>query len=147
MNATVLPQYDLAMDALRPVLRNLPGKIVGIDGRAGVGKTTLGRYLAWRFNVSLVETDLFMIKGQGQVLYRQEEGQHVIASRIDGDDMDTRRPVIVDGIALRRLLGRLGRKPDFVIYVTHRDPPESTLLKEDLASYEADFSPEGRADL
>jgi hypothetical protein len=33
MNATVLPQYALAMDTLRPVLHNLPGKIVGIDGR------------------------------------------------------------------------------------------------------------------
>jgi len=65
MNAKELPQYKVVMTALMPILYDLPGKLIAIDGRLGVGKTTLGRYLAWRFNISLVETDLFLIPNQG----------------------------------------------------------------------------------
>jgi shikimate kinase len=37
-----------------------------------VGKTTLGRYLAWQFNISLVELDLFLIPNQGKLVYMNE---------------------------------------------------------------------------
>ncbi len=52
----VLPAYLRVVNALTPVMRGLPGVIVTVDGRDGVGKTTLGRYLAWHFNVTLIET-------------------------------------------------------------------------------------------
>ena len=62
--ATVLPAYLKIVEALTPIMQGLPGMIVTIDGRDGVGKTTLGRYLAWHFNVTLIETDLFLIPAQ-----------------------------------------------------------------------------------
>ena len=65
MNAQELPQYSDVIRALTPVLHDLPGRLIAIDGRSGVGKTTLGRYLAWRFNISLVESDLFLIPNRG----------------------------------------------------------------------------------
>jgi ABC-type multidrug transport system fused ATPase/permease subunit len=34
------------VEALTPVLYDLPGTLVAIDGRPGSGKATLGRYLA-----------------------------------------------------------------------------------------------------
>ena len=55
-----LPQYKL-------VMTHLQGKLIAIDGLLGVGKTTLGRYLAWRFNISLVGSDLFLIPNQGSI--------------------------------------------------------------------------------
>lgn len=41
-------------------------------GPAGVGKTTLARCLAFRFNVSLIETDLFSIRRQSTMVYRND---------------------------------------------------------------------------
>src|ERR1700691_3860767 len=90
------------LSALAPILYNLPGKLVAIDGRSGTGKTTLGRYLAWRFNVSLVESDLFLVPSQGTLVYHNEAINRVIARRIEKP-----RPVIVEGVAVLRLLAEL----------------------------------------
>jgi hypothetical protein len=81
MNARELPQYKEVITALTPVLYDLPGKLIAIDGRSCVGKTTLGRYLAWQFNISLVESDLFLIPNQGKLVYMNEALKHVITSR------------------------------------------------------------------
>src|SRR4051812_8493386 len=78
MNVIELPQYKDVIAALTPVLNDLPGKLIAIDGRSGVGKTTLGRYLAWQFNISLVESDLFLIPNQGKLVYLNEVLSHVI---------------------------------------------------------------------
>lgn len=142
MNAEELPQYNDIMTALTPVLYNLPGKLIAIDGHSGVGKTTLGRYLAWRFNISLIETDLFLIPSQGKLVYFTEALKHVIARRLAKP-----RPVIVEAVAVRRLLRYLALEPDYVIYVSSNDAPESRSLKDEIASYDAEFKPATSADL
>ena len=119
MNAKELPQHNEANSALTPVLHDLPRRLIAIDGRSGVGKTTLGRYLAWRFNISLVETDLFLIPNQGRLIYLREAISYAIASRLQ-----TPRPVIVEGVAIRRLLADLSLKPDYAIYVSSQDAPD-----------------------
>lgn len=140
--------YAPAVEALKPVLYNLPGKIVAIDGHPGVGKTTLGRYLAYRFNVSLIETDLFLIRRQGVMAHREDWINEVIGSRIDKEDPDYRRPVIVEGSTVLRLLAKMGRTPDFVIHIKNADAPKSTgTLAKDLKQYEAAFSPAEKANL
>jgi KaiC/GvpD/RAD55 family RecA-like ATPase len=58
--------YRPVVEALSPVLHGLLGKVVAIDGLPGVGKTEMGRYLAYRFNVSLIEPDLFLRERQGR---------------------------------------------------------------------------------
>jgi ABC-type phosphate/phosphonate transport system ATPase subunit len=60
-------------EALATLLCGLPGKLVAIDGRDGSGKTTLGRYLAWRFNVTLIESDLFLLDGENRLTHRVDE--------------------------------------------------------------------------
>ena len=82
MNAKELPQYKDVITALTSVLYDLPGKLIAIDGQPGVGKTTLGRYLAWQFNISLVESDLFLIPNQGKLVYLNEVLSHVSTSRL-----------------------------------------------------------------
>jgi ABC-type dipeptide/oligopeptide/nickel transport system ATPase subunit len=123
MNATELPQYKEVITALTPILYDLPGKLIAIDGQSGVGKTTLGRYLAWQFNISLVESDLFLIPKQGKLVYLNEALKHVIQHRLNKP-----RPVIVEAVAVRRLLRDLALKPDYVIYVSSSDAPESRSL-------------------
>ncbi|WP_428415001.1 hypothetical protein [Pararhizobium sp.] len=140
--------YAPAVEMLRPVLHNLPSKIVAIGGLPGVGKTTLGRYLAYSFNVSLIETDLFLIPKQSVMIYREDWISQVISSRLDRADPERRRPVIIEGSTILRLLASLGRKPDFFIQVFNDDAPESSgALAYDLARYEAEFAPAKRAHL
>src|SRR5262245_65082282 len=121
--AAVLAGYATVVDALSPIMRNLPGVIVTIDGRSGVGKTTLGRYLAWHFNVTLIETDLFLIPAQDYVIYLDDQINRIVERRI------TRPlPVIIEGIAVLELMKRINRTPDFSIYVNHSAQSSSATL-------------------
>lgn len=142
MNANELPEYEHVVDELVPVLYDLPGKVVAIDGRPGSGKTTLGRYLAWRFNVTLLEADLFLHEGRGHLAYRTDEIDRIIRARLS-----IPRPIIVDSVAVLRLLKALGRSHDFLIHVTNASAGDGGNLKHEIAAYEAEFSPRARADL
>jgi adenylate kinase family enzyme len=141
MNTTELPQYLQVVDALAPVLHGLPGKLIAIDGRLGSGKTTLGRYLAWRFNVSLVETDLF--RGPGDTLaYRLDEINRVIDARLKRS-----RPVIVECAVVLRLMAELKRKPHFVIYVSNANSTDTEHFADEIVAYEARYQPKTKANL
>ena len=116
--------------------------IVTIDGRDGVGKTTLGRYLAWHFNVTLIETDLFLIPAQDYLIHLDDQVNRIIERRIT-----TPRPVIVEGISMLQLMRRINRVPDFSIYVMNPQHLGSKLLEQRLATYEAAFAPYANANL
>lgn len=130
------PEYEEVIHALTPVLHDLPGRVIGIDGRDGSGKTTLGRFLAWYFNVSLIETDLFLFDSQG-FRYRLEEINRIINLRLSRP-----RPVIVEGVQLLSLLSQLGRSADFLIYVKNQEFSGSHALSDDLCAYESSHKPE-----
>jgi uridine kinase len=139
---TVLPAYLEVVEALTPIMRGLPGVIVTIDGRDGVGKTTLGRYLAWHFNVTLIETDLFLITAEDYLIHLDDQINRIIERRITSP-----RPVIVEGISMLELMKRIHRVPDFSIYVTNRQHSGSKLLERRLAAYEAAFAPFATANI
>ena len=139
-NAPERSEYADALGALEPVLYDLPPKVIAIDGAPGVGKTTLGRFLAWRFNVSLIETDLFMIKGLQRYDYRVSEVKNVVESR-----MESGRPVIVEGVVVQRLLKAIQHSASFHIHVTCPDVDEPNL--QDWNDYLAEFKPQLTADL
>ncbi len=84
--------YSPAVEALKPLITNLPFKIVSIDGLPGAGKTTLGRYLAYKFNVSLIETDLFIKRRNGTLNFHNSQIKRIIEIRKQRD-----LPVIVEG--------------------------------------------------
>ena len=131
--------YDRVVEQLTPVLHDMSGKLVAIDGRDGSGKTTLGRFLAWHFDITLIETDPFL--GEGMT-YRTDVIDLIIAHRLARP-----RPVIIEGIMLLRLLSSLGRSADFLIHVTNTEFQGSSTLADELLRYEQQFNPRQRADL
>jgi uridine kinase len=139
---TVLPAYLQVVEALGPVIGRPRGLIITIDGRDGVGKTTLGRYLAWHFNVTLIETDLFLIPARDYLIHLDDQVNRIIERRIS-----SRRPVIVEGISILHLMKRINRVPDFSIYATNPRHSGSKLLRDSLDAYEAEFSPTAKADI
>jgi len=138
----ILPSYPQVVDALTPRMRGLPGIIVTIDGRDGAGKTTLGRYLAWHFNVTLIETDLFIIPTREHLIYLDDQINRIIERRITWP-----LPVIVEGVAILQLIKRLNRVSDFTIYVSNPRRSASAAVKRRLGAYEAAFCPSVNADL
>jgi hypothetical protein len=138
----VLPGYAEAVAALAPVLADLPAKLVGIDGRDGTGKTTLGRYLAWHFNVTLVESDVFLLPDRRDLQRRSDEIARIINFRLV-----IPRPVIVEGVGLLSLLRELKLRPSFLIYVRAVDHSTGQTMERILQDYEAEFHPMKQADL
>ena len=133
------PEFDSTAEQLAPYLANLPGKLIAIDGRDGSGKTTLGRFLAWYFNVALVETDLFLQEGAG-LNYHTDQIERLIAQRLA-----IPRPVIVEGITVLKTLQSIARTPDLLIYVTNSNNPGSDSFAKVFSDYEAAFLPQSAA--
>ena len=123
-------------------MRGLPGVIVTIDGRDGVGKTTLGRYLAWHFNVTLIETDLFLIPAQDYLIHLDDQINRIIERRVM-----TPLPVIVEGVSMLQLMKRIHREPDFSIYVTNRRHLSGKVMDRRLSEYEVAFTPLATANI
>jgi uridine kinase len=140
--ASVLPAYSKVVEALSPIMRGLPGVIVTIDGRDGVGKTTLGRYLAWHFNVTLIETDLFLIPAEDYLIHLDDQINRIIERRVT-----TPRPVLVEGVAVLQLMTRINRVPDFSIYVTNPVQSSSAIMDRRLFEYETAFAPLARSNV
>ena len=140
--AAVLPSYAQITEALAPAMRGLPGIIVTIDGRDGVGKTTLGRYLAWHFNVTLVETDLFLIPAEDFLIHLDDQINRIIERRLTMPS-----PVIVEGVSMLQLMKRINRVPDFAIYVTDPERSGSEAMDRRLAEYEEAFFPADAANI
>jgi hypothetical protein len=139
---TILLCYLQVVDILTPIMQGLPGVIVSIDGRDGVGKTTLGRYLAWHFNVTLIETDLFLIPTRDHVVYLDDQINRIIERRITSP-----LPVIVEGVAMLQLMKRINRIPDFSMYLTNPQQSSSPIMERQLSAYEAAFAPSTKANI
>ena len=138
-----LPQYADVVRQLMLVLAGLPPKLIAIDGPMCSGKTTLGRHLAWRFNVTLIEADLFAVPGSKPIAHRAEEVTRLIEARLGRE-----RPIIVDSVAVLRLLESMQRKPDFLLYVTGRSPDGfGSVIDDQQLTYETRYGPRAKADL
>jgi len=139
-NAPERPEYAIALNALKPILHDLPFKVVAIDGKPGVGKTTLCRFLAWRFNISLLETDLFLIRNQGAYVYRLQEIKAIIEYRRCAN-----RPILVEGVVVRKVLNEIGVIPDYNIHVIC--PQSLSTPLSEYKEYEDHYGPDNSADL
>lgn len=136
-------EYAPVVDALAPVFRGLRYKLIAIGGLPLSGKTTLARFLAWYFNVSLIETDLFRDLGaRGHLAHKADQVAAIIDYRRNVVDC----PVIVEGATVLRLLSQIDVRPDYYIYVDNKRVREGVSYKADIESYYREFSPHTSAD-
>jgi hypothetical protein len=120
-----IPEYGQVVEALKPVLYNLPPKIVAIDGPNGVGKTTLGRYLSYMFSSSLIETDLFSIRPGFEYDLVQ------IKKLVDRRVKRQKCPVFVEGVTILHIFDSIAIKPDFHIYWENAHQSDRTVHRAD----------------
>lgn len=135
------PRFDEAAAALEPTLKNLPRRLVAIDGRMGAGKSTLGRFLCWYFNVTLVETDPFLL-GDGSLSRHIDEISRIVSFRLDGEFP---QPVLIEGVGMRQLLEQIQRAADVHIYVENTASPYKP--SPAVLAYEARYSPRKSSDI
>lgn len=133
------PEFDYAAQMLAPNLAGLPPKIVAVDGRSGSGKTTFGRFLSWYFNSSLIELDLFLY--EGGLVHRTDDVNRLIKQRLC-----VRRPVIVEGLMVLKVLRDIERSPDLIVYVTNTKCPKGHGFGKELDAYDEEFRPSSLAD-
>ncbi len=142
-----LPEYEIVVEKLKPILFGHPGKIIGIDGRPGVGKTSLARYLGWKFSLSVLETDLFA-KDAGKD-YHWSEIKRFTDARIS---KSSPRPIIIDGVTLLQILEDSELSADYLIYwnnvhTSARKVSSSDILDRCIAEYEKRYDPRQSAQL
>lgn len=142
--SSVQTSYKEVTEFLYPHLSNFQPKVVGIDGRDGAGKTTLGRYLSWYFNSSLIETDLFLSGNSPEITYELDCLLRVIRNRFEPPPP---LPLFIEGIKLLELVEQLPLPIDFNIYVTNSKFGGNQELANMLDVYDQKYKPKERAHL
>jgi uridine kinase len=121
--------------ALTP--NRLPLLIV-IDGADGVGKSSLASWLAWQLGAPAIHLDLYLVRDSDSLRWRSDELQAILNTRL----VEHAKPVVVEGILILQVLGKIGRKPDFLVYL---DGEGGHFLSKQLADYRAQYQPEQQA--
>jgi hypothetical protein len=137
-------QYAPATALLEPML--YPDRkplIIAVDGWPGVGKTTLCRFLSWRFNVTIVEADQFLVPRRGRLVYRLKHVAELIRGR-------GKVPLFIESVAVLKLLRKLKLDHNILIYVTNNAVAEidaASSLGPELLAYDDKYRPQHVANL
>jgi hypothetical protein len=112
--------------------------LIAIDGLDGAGKSSLATWLSWQLEMPAVHLDLYIVRDSDPLQFRTNDLAKVLDARANLD-----RPVIVEGILILKVLGEIGRTPDFLVFV-HRISHKSSLrtLTEE---YLREFNPRQKA--
>jgi len=117
---------------LRPLL-------IGIDGLDGAGKTSLAAWLSWQLEMPAIHLDFYIVRDSQPLQFLTGDLTNALNSRLV-----LRRPVIVEGILLLKVLREVGRTPDYLIF-GHRASHQSS-LRALTDEYLQEFDPRKKAD-
>jgi hypothetical protein len=95
--------------------------LITIDGSDGVGKSSLASWLAWQLGAPAIHLDLYLVRGSDPLRWRS-------------DDLR-----VIEGILILDALDKIGRRPDFLMYV---DGEGGHSLSTRLADYRARCNPQ-----
>lgn len=110
--------------------------VIAVDGIEGAGKSTLGRYLAWQLETTLIESDQFLLQNEGRLDYRFEAIRQVLNARLT-----LNRPVIIEGVRVLYLLESVQSAADYHIWVEQEGVDGSFLLKKQMGEYLRSYNP------
>jgi uridine kinase len=134
-----LPEYEELLGHVHKRLGpNRRPLLIGIDGRDGVGKSSLASWLGWQLEMPAVHLDLYLVRDSNPLQWRADELNLIIQSRLGNG-----RPIIVEGVMLLNALKMVGRTPDFLIYIRGEGGHG---LSNQLAEYESRQKPDDQAD-
>lgn len=99
--------------------------LIGIDGQAGAGKTSLSNWLAWQLGFPAIHLDLFLEQSENPAPVRRRFSDLYRCIKARGS-----RPLIIEGVLLLDALDEINRSPDFLIFVEAQPvirvrPPDS----------------------
>jgi len=86
--------------------------LIGIDGIDGSGKSSAASWLSWQLGMPAVHLDLYLIRDSEPLTWRYDDLSDVL-------DAQTvlQRPIIVEGVLLLRVLQKINRVPEFLVFV------------------------------
>ena len=111
--------------------------LIAIDGADGVGKTSLASWLAWQLGMPAIHLDCYLEKGR-PIRFKIPEFARMVEGRL-GDG----RPALVEGILVIDALEQIGKKPDFLIFLSGS---VNKAFESELTEYRNRQHPEERAD-
>jgi uridine kinase len=114
--------------------------LIGIDGVDGSGKSSVASWPSWQLQMPAIPLDVYLLRDSNPISWRFDD----LARAVDGaQHVPRERPVIVEGVLLLRVLRKIGRAPDFLVYV-EKDQHEMGMEKQ-LESYLSIERPNERA--
>jgi hypothetical protein len=134
-----IPQSEELLERIKQALtpNRLP-LLIAIDGADCSGKSSLSSWLGWQLGMPAVQLDLYLTSLQ-PIQWLTEDLARVLKRRIDNG-----RPVIIDGVMVLDALDQIGRKADFLIFVSGGH--EGSSLASQITAYRVRQKPSDRAD-
>ncbi len=111
------------------------GWILAIDGRDGIGKSVLARYLAYRLNMPVSETDNFLL---GDGTFDHNDCLNLTFRKRH----DRNNPTIVEGIFAAKTLEKIGLEADLLIRCSRKDELGNDEWRDDFIRYEDNYEPD-----
>src|SRR5258706_194814 len=111
---TPLPGSEALLQKVQECLgpNRLP-LLIAIDGADGVGKSSLASWLAWQLGAPAIHLDLYLVRASDPLRWRSDELRRAVNTRL----VEHAGPLIVEGILVLDALGKIRRKPDYLVYV------------------------------
>lgn len=133
-------KHQQIRDAIRAEMGCWRCFIIAVDGVDGAGKSNLARYLAWQLGMPAIETDLFLERDEGGIIYRLDALRAALLARTSRN-----RPLIIEGIHVLQTLQDLALPHDFLVWVECDGYEGSHSLSAELDRYQSCFNPKGNA--